>query len=247
MCLLAFSEIRTQAESKFSEKLNMNSFQLGLGLVLGFVLVSCVDLKKFDDTENATLSTDEVYKQFPDIRPLWEGKHRDGTLWTNHTLVQLTKIDAGLLTTQPTDANLFCPNYENLDKNQRKYFWAFIISMMVRFESNFDPRLSYQEDFNDSSGNPVISRGLLQISFESSKGYDCGFTSDEQVHDPYLNLSCGINILNRWIPADKSIAGFVGSNWRGGARYWSVLRAAHKESYKTIVEKSSQLSFCRKP
>ncbi len=159
--------------------------------------------------------------------------------------MQLSKTQPTFLTTIPTDLNVFCPNYANLDKTQRKFYWALIISLVVRFESNYDPNSKYEEDFNDSTGAPVISRGLLQISFESSKAYDCGFKNAEDIHDPYFNLSCGINILSRWISADKSIAGFTNQTWRGGARYWSVLRAADKESYKTIVERSSQLALCQ--
>lgn len=223
----------------------MKSLKLVIKLALFFGLFSCINLKEFDADQNSLLSADEVYKKYPEIRPLWEGQHRDGVLWTTHTLRQLEKIQKNFLETIPTDLNIFCPNYASLNREQRKYFWTFLISMMTRFESNFDPNASYEEGFDDSGGAPVVSRGLLQISFESSKSYDCGFTSAEQIHDPYKNLTCGLNILKKWIPADRSIAGYANNSWRGGARYWSTLRAADKESYNTIVEQSRELSLCR--
>lgn len=198
-----------------------------------------------DDNVNSGSQVEPVFKVYPDMRPLWEGKHPDGNLWTIHTLRQIENAQQSFLDTNPTDQIIFCPNYANLSRDQRKYFWTFIISVMVRFESHFDPAATYEENFNDATGVPVVSRGLLQISFESSKAYACEFTDAEQIHDPYKNLSCGINILNKWIPADKSFAGYRSEKWRGGARYWSVLRAADKESYNTIIERSRQLALCR--
>ena len=228
----------------FSDVTSVHTLKIAITLFTFLVLLSC-SIPKYADDEKSEANAEAIFKVHPDLRPLWEGQHRDGSLWTIHTLRRIDNIQDSFLETVPTDVNIFCPNYANLTRDQRKYFWTFLISVMVQFESQFDPTSSYEEGFNDSTGNPVISRGLLQISFESSKSYDCGFSSAEQIHNPYMNLACGINILNKWIPADQSFAGYRTNKWRGGARYWSVLRAADKESYNTIVERSSKLSLCR--
>ena len=198
------------------------------------------------NTEPMPGTTEPTFLELnPDVSPRWEGKHRDGSLWTNHVLHQLDSIDQTFFDVIPTDLNIFCPRYAKLNKTEKKYFFMYLISTMVRFESNFDPSASYTEDFTDSDGHAVVSRGLLQISFESSKSYGCGFTTNEEIHDPYKNLSCGIKILTKWVSADGRIAGYMNSKWRGGSRYWSVLRAADKDSYNSIVELSSNLKICR--
>ncbi|WII72132.1 transglycosylase SLT domain-containing protein [Bdellovibrio sp. 22V] len=180
-----------------------------------------------------------------EVVPLWESKHSQGKLWTAHVDKTLDTLGEDLLDVIPADRTTFCPRYSSLTYAQRKEFWTYMLSAMVRFESNFKPETSYTESFSDSSGRRVVSRGLLQISIESGNAYGCGFKSTKDLHDPYQNLSCGIRILNRWVGRDARIAGKVGTSWRGGARYWSVLRAGNKTSYQSIVSWSKNLSFCK--
>ncbi len=177
--------------------------------------------------------------------PLWETKSLNHRSWSEHVYNELPTLGPALLAANPTDAKIFCPNFSNLSDNERKQFWAFFISSMAKFESGFDPKSAYTEGFRDNTGRYVISRGLLQISMESSKGYRCGFTSSTEMHSPTKNLSCGIKILNHWMKKDQRIASRSGLGWRGGARYWSVLRAGKKSSYQSIVKWSNDLPFCK--
>ena len=177
--------------------------------------------------------------------PLWEAKATDGKLWTAHVMKRLDTLGSALLKAQPSDAATFCPKFKSLTQEQRKQFYTYLISAMTRYESNFTPSMSFKEGFDDSDGNPVISRGLLQISIESGNAYGCGFRNTNDLHNPYLNLDCGIRILNRWIgERDLRIAGKVGSKWRGGARYWSVLRTT-SGSYNSIVSLAKGTDLCR--
>lgn len=180
-----------------------------------------------------------------DAVPLWESKVQGSRDWSNHLYSELDRLGQDLLDVIPADARTFCPNYRNLSYNDRKKYWIYIISAMTKFESGFNTNTKYKEDFNDSSGRPVVSRGLLQISIESSKGYDCGMVDAQELHDPFKNLSCGVRILDRWVGRDGRIAGKVDSKWRGGARYWSVLRAGDKTSYKSILSWSNKLKMCQ--
>lgn len=177
--------------------------------------------------------------------PLWETKSLNHRSWSEHVYDELPTLGPALLAANPTDAKIFCPNFSNLSDSERKQFWAFFISSMVKFESGFDPKSAYTEGFRDNTGRYVISRGLLQISMESSKGYRCGFTSSTEIHSPTKNLSCGIKILNHWMKKDQRIASRSGLGWKGGARYWSVLRAGKKSSYQSIVKWSNDLPFCK--
>lgn len=177
--------------------------------------------------------------------PLWESKVSAGKEWTTHVNNELDRLGQDMLDVIPADRSLFCPKYSSFSYAQRKQYWTYLISSMVRFESNFNTNSSYTESFTDSSGKRVVSRGLLQISIESGNAYGCGFKTAQELHDPYKNLSCGIRILNRWVARDGRIAGKVDGGWKGGARYWSVLRAGDKTSYKSILNWSQNLSICK--
>ncbi|KYG69215.1 hypothetical protein AZI87_08385 [Bdellovibrio bacteriovorus] len=180
-----------------------------------------------------------------DVTPSWEAKNSAGKTWTAHVNNELDRLGEDMLDVIPADASTFCPNYKNLTYAQRKQYWTHFMSNMVRFESNYNTNTSYTEAFNDSQGRRVVSRGLLQISIESGNAYGCNFKSTKDLHDPLQNLSCGIRILNRWVGRDGRIAGKVSGSWRGGARYWAVLRAGDKTSYQTILSSSKKLSICK--
>lgn len=176
--------------------------------------------------------------------PLWEAANSKTTTWTQHVYRELDTLGVSLLKSVPADVGTFCPNYKNLSDSNRKAFWTFLLSAMTRFESNFNPDSKYTESFKDSKGQRVVSRGLLQLSIESANAYGCGFKSANELHDPLRNLSCGLRILNRWMAADQRIAGKVNGGWRGGARYWSVLRTTNKNAYPSIVKWTQSLALC---
>lgn len=162
------------------------------------------------------------------IRARWEASQRDGAKWSQYVFQQVPVLGKDLLARAPADIASFCPGYSDLNTADKKNFWVYFLSAMTQLESGHRPEVSFQEAFNDSQGNPVISRGLLQISIESGNAYGCGFRNEQEVHDPYKNLDCGLRILNRWIGRDGVISGGGSGAWRGGARYWAVLR---KESH----------------
>lgn len=197
-------------------------------------------------TQPPTTGGTDYTNNLKNVIPLWENHTSQGKAWTEFVNRELDLNGQNLLDVIPADQNLFCANYSNLSEQQRKAYWVFLISSMVRFESNFNPAVSYTEGFDDAQGNAVVSRGLLQLSIESGNSYGCQFKSAQEVHDPLKNLSCGVKILDRWLSRDGRIAGKVSSKWRGGARYWSVLREGDKTSYKSILSWSQNLSICKK-
>ncbi len=178
------------------------------------------------------------------VKPLWESQNANGKEWTTHVFNQLDSIGSNLLDIDPTDASEFCPRYSQFATSQKKEFWSYLLSAMAKYESSFNPNTTYREAFKDAKGNQVISRGLLQLSIESSQAYGCGIKDPLELHDPYVNLSCGIRILNRWMGRDERIAGKVDGAWRGGARYWSVLRTT-SGSYAKIIGLTKAIAICR--
>jgi len=176
----------------------------------------------------------------------WDGKHQDYKKWTAYVYDAVTEYGKDMLASNPDDIKMFCPNYRNLGSEEKKMFWMHLVSSMTEFESGFKPETSYRESFKDNNGNYIISRGLLQLSIESARGYDCTLDDAEDLHSAQKNLECGVRIINRWVRRDGRVAGNVDGTWRGGARYWSVLRKrSGSSSHDKIVSKTSSTSICK--
>lgn len=188
--------------------------------LLLILLVSCVV-----PTEEKPKEVEVIDKPVPFVGR-WSNPEYDAILSN-----ALDVYGKDLLVTEPTDcATFYCLKDE-------KKFWFNTIINMAYYESSWKTSTQYKENFKDQKGNYIVSRGLLQISIESGKGYDCPLKTEQDLHDPKINLECGVRILNRWVSRDKRIAGHAGGKWLGGARYWSVLRnpdGAPKKSYDYI-------------
>lgn len=148
--------------------------------------------------------------------------------WTNLTYAAIEKYGRNLIKIKPTDVDDFCPQYDDFSLEMKKQFWVFLISAISELESMHNPDVIYKEQFKDKYGKYIISRGLLQLSRESVLGYGCEFSSEKDLHDPELNLTCGVQILNQWVGRDQRITGKLKGSWQGGARYWSTLRDVQK-------------------
>lgn len=140
--------------------------------------------------------------------------------WADHALQEVKK--SKLASAKPRDATSFCP------KGMSAENWVHLLASMAKYESSFKPSTTYKESFKNSKGEYVISTGLLQLSYESVAGYGFRVTT-EQLKDPKQNLTIGIKILEKWVTQDGVITS-GGSPYRGGARYWSVLRSSGKLS-----------------
>lgn len=165
------------------------------------------------------------------FRLAWFGEHPDFQEW-DQIVFELVRASQ-LPDLFPKDVLSFYPQYA-FDRETRVEFWCQLLSIMAKYESGFDPLQFYKEDFNDSKGKPVISRGLLQLSFESCNGYGAGLTSEEQLHDVRTNLRCAILILERWVSRHQVLQGGEIGSWQGGAKYWSVLRGTSKSKPKIM-------------
>ena len=197
------------------------------------------------DSESVPNETPQPEPEKPFLWPAfdWDGKHADSLLWNQWAYEAVEDKGSNLLNELPSDVSLFCPNYSNLNHEDQKFFWISLVAAMARFESSFRPETTYQEEFRDRFGELIISRGLLQLSIESSRGYGCVLENAQQLHNVEDNLHCTIKILNLWVGRDGSIAGKKNGTWQGGARYWAVLR---RDSIKNqIIKKTSESSICQ--
>lgn len=173
----------------------------------------------------------------------WSKKNADG-MWT--AVAEEAVATSGLVSSKPTDVAKFCPAYSRKSSEERKIFWVGLISVIARLESNFRPETKYTESFADSKGNKVISRGLLQISIESAnqKKYGCGIATAEDLHDPAINLACGVKILDAWVTNDRVIATYGAGHSKGGGRYWSTLRESNKH-LPELMRFTKNLAVCQ--
>lgn len=175
----------------------------------------------------------------------WAKKEKTGQ-WTAITEAAVKASELPKLL--PEDIDKFCPSYANLTTDDRVVFWTGLVSIIARPESNFKPETTYTEKFVDARGQLVVSRGLLQISIESAnqQAYGCKITDKKSLHEPAVNLRCGVRILSALVSRDKVIASWGNKPIRGGARYWSTLR----ESNNHLAELSgftTHLKVCTGP
>lgn len=158
--------------------------------------------------------------------------------------IDAIKKSNGFTNILPKDMDLYCPNYKNLKKDDQISFYVALMSALAYYESSYNPKESYTEDFPDANGRPVVSMGLLQLSKESgnSRKYNCGIKDANELYDVTVNINCAVKILSYWIVADQYI-GKNGSSNTGFARYWGPFRKPKR--FEAMQEKTRGLSICK--
>ena len=173
----------------------------------------------------------------------WGARNPDGS-WATAAAqaVAASTLPASL----PADVAGFCPAYAERTPEERVRFWVGLLSAMARPESNFTPEAQHVEPFADAQGQRVVSRGLLQISIESANQarYGCAIALAEDLHDPAVNLACGVKILAYWVATDGAIASHGTGPARGGGRYWSTLRERNKH-LPELTGFTRQMAVCQ--
>lgn len=111
---------------------------------------------------------------------------------------------------------------------------AQLMSIMAKYESGFDPKNVYHEP----PPLGVDSIGLFQLSIESEKSL-CSLKSKDDLKEPITNIKCAVKVLSKWVQKDGVLFGGQKGAWRGGSRYWSVLRTT-SGSYSKIMNYMSQ-------
>jgi len=194
-------------------------------LILVLLLASCSHKieKKLGDLISKQLHKKIVKKQDVKIKPI------------KIVVAQLHKLDWN---NEKWDAYLYASidNSKLLDTNiedlktfgtkNTKQFWANIFVAMAKYESSYKTSSKYKESFG------VWSRGLFQLSKVDGKRYKCGFTTEKSVHDAKMNIECAVKIMGKLVSQNNRIAGKVNGKWKGGARYWSVLRGTRSYTRK---------------
>ena len=120
----------------------------------------------------------------------------------------------------------FAPGYSGLSASNQVRFWAELFVAIARFESNWKPNTI----FHEPPPLGVDSVGLLQLSYEDERNHHLEHLdrTAKSLENPLVNLRCGVKIMSNLVAKDGVVASSGTNGHRGGARYWSVLRAGHK-------------------
>lgn len=158
----------------------------------------------------------------------WEGR-QNSEEWTRATLAALDAEGAVLMSRVPSDVMEFCPAYASQSHENRRAFWAGLLSAVARHESSHNPRAS-------GAGGRYL--GLMQISPATARNYGCSGSLTKGAE----NMACAVRIAAKQVARDNAIAR-SGGGWRGVARDWMPLRNSSKRAQ--IAAWTSKQSYCR--
>lgn len=176
--------------------------------------------------------TRRAVSKLPGQEPLpvmhWDGRDSSAE-WTDATLAALDAEGAVLMSRVPSDVMEFCPSYASQSPENRRAFWAGLLSAMARHESGHNPR---------AKGGGGRYQGLMQISTATARNFGC----DGSMLEAKANMACAVKIAARQVGQDNAIARGNGG-WRGVARDWMPLR--NKSKRAEIAAWTSKQSYCR--
>lgn len=169
----------------------------------------------------------------PGFLPATRWDHRpEASEWTAATLVALQKEGADLINSVPSDVALYCPGYAKAGFDQRRSFWAGLLSSVARYESSWNPL---------ARGGGGQFKGLMQISDTTARANGCA--SGKALLDGSENLTCAVKIMSRSVADDGAIFGDAQHGWMGMARDWIPMRK--RANQVEVAHWVSQQSYCR--
>jgi hypothetical protein len=181
----------------------------------------------------------------------WEDGTPEKVNWSHATLEAL--LATSNLKNSAKDVTDFCPQYNKVTEEQKINFWAFLISTIAKFESDFNvtKRTAHESGSTDPVTQlPKYREGLLHTSYADAQIYKgCQFdwsadrdllpsNSKKTIFNPLVSIKCGIAILESQVTSTSKI-----SVDKGG--YWETLNPGSKKNkIKMIKELTKTLSFC---
>jgi len=174
-------------------------------------------------------SADATPAEPPPMR--WD-HHPEALEWTETTLVAISTKDQQLSEQVPADIDTWCPAYAEAPIEERRAFWAGLISTVAKYESTWNPAAS-------GGGGRWI--GLMQISPRSADWFGCEATSVGALKDGKANLACAVEIMSVQVAKDNLVAG---EGKHGVGRDWAPLRSDEKRA--EMAAWTSEQPYCQK-
>jgi hypothetical protein len=151
--------------------------------------------------------------------------------WTQKTLLAVAAEDAELAASVPRDIAQWCPAYPDAPIENRRAFWAGLMSAVAKHESTWNPAAS-------GGGGRWI--GLMQIAPATAQNFGCDATSSSALKDGAANLSCAVEIAAVQVGQDDVV---IGNGRQGMARDWMPFRNASKRA--EMAAWTSQQDYCQ--
>jgi hypothetical protein len=189
----------------------------------------------------------------PIMKPLmWEQKNPKRNKWSEFTFQQIYRNFDSF--NKVKDMDFFCPNYNNLNRDERVNVWGQLIAAMSWYESGHNPKARLPQPslgIDPVTNQYTCAEGLLQLGYADTMWHSyCDFDWSQDIQfditdgrkttfDPYINLKCGIGILANQIDKYGKIVLTRGA-------YWSVLKDGHKNSRLEGIRKIvSNYEMCK--
>lgn len=151
--------------------------------------------------------------------------------WTAATMRALESHGALLSEVLPADIETYCPGYAGNGTEERRAFWAGLLSARAKHESTWNPA---------AAGGGGRWVGLLQISPQTAGQYGCNATSASALKNGEANLACAVRIAAVQVGRDRMVAG---PGNRGVGRDWAPFRSAEKR--QDIARWTRAQSYCQ--
>ncbi len=150
--------------------------------------------------------------------PVMRWDHRpEAPVWTASTLDALRGQGAVLAMTVPEDIETWCPKYPAASLEERRQFWAGLLSTLAKHESTWRP---------EAAGGGGRWIGLVQIAPATAQNYGCGAHSVSALKNGAANLACAVRIMAHTVTRD----GVISAGMRGVAADWGPFHSSAKRS-----------------
>lgn len=149
--------------------------------------------------------------------------------WSTYIIDEMTPDRYPDLYNGADDLNNLCPNYSNLNDDEKELVWVVVLNSMVLLES------SCNASPPPAMGPKGRAVGLLQLLKGDERGAGCNNGDGESVE---RTLRCGLTNLNKQLNHIKRL--FTNK------AHWAVLRTNIDGKYKIIQSAIEQFGLCHK-
>ncbi|HPI40186.1 MAG TPA: transglycosylase SLT domain-containing protein [Pseudobdellovibrionaceae bacterium] len=194
-----------------------------------------------DDSDNDTYESVPSNPSYKIEALAWESiSSPERVLWTME-LIHLVRENFFELNQAP-DIDSFCPNYNDLNEDQRMNVWANIFASMAYYESGWNPS-SASVDVGSKKNKDTWSVGLLQVSVVDQVNYKLNYEfSFKDLQDPIKNLKLAVSIMAFQIKKRKKILIPQGES----GTYWAVIHPGGKyDKTYHITKMTKKMTFCQ--
>lgn len=230
------------------QKRNLNTLApmifLSIVLIVGilFGLMSGCKTQKQDESQATETpmptQTPQQYK-VGKMEPLsWELPRPERKEWSDYLFTLISNdfeaFDSG------KDQTKFCPNWQNMTKDQKINAIGELFSAIALHESTWDPKA---RTFEKSMG--YYSEGLFQISYVDKEWLpECPINEKDpkaSILDPKNNIKCAVEIMKRQVKK----TGLYYLPKSSSYIYWAVILEGGKyQQINTINSMVKKLKFC---